>query len=191
MAGLFTLGPVTVEITPEPVTISDIPVRGDKEQLGTAQAPATFSSLDGWLGRFGFFEFPESGRVIGKFFWHKDPVHSPYDRLERAGTVSVVSEGGRWLVPLRAMKKVDKPYPTLHRVTDEDLDYLAGQNFREFASSLGALEFGRYGDLVPKAGKAVANGLGMSVPAGQVAPLMAVIAVTRPLALVKRFGEVS
>lgn len=185
----FTLGPLSVQIENEPVTIVDSPARGIDDVRGTAQNPATFSSLDGWVGRFGFFEFEGVEKPIGKFFWHKDPVHAPYDRLERAGTISLAVEGGRWVAPLRALKKNVKAYANLHRVSDEDLNHLAGSDFRELTSSLGEVEFGLYGDLVPSAGKTVANGLGMAVPAGQVAPLVAMIAVTRPMALVKRFGE--
>ncbi len=185
----FTLGPLSVQIESQPVTIIDSPARGLEDVPGTAHSPASFSSLDGWLGRFGFFEFDGVEKPIGKFYWHKDPVHEPYDRLERAGTISLAVGGGRWVAPLRALKKNDKPYANLHRVSYEELDYLAGSNFRELTSSLGEVEFGRYGDLVPSAGRAVADGLGMAVPARQVGPLVAMIAVTRPMALVKRFGE--
>lgn len=185
----FTVGPISVQIETEPVTIVDSPARGIEDVAGTAATPATFSSLDGWLGRFGFFEFSGVDKPIGKFYWHKDPVHAPYDRLERAGTISLAVEGDRWVAPLRALKIEGKPYPTLNRVSEEELDQLAGSDFQHLASSLGEVEFGRYGDLVPSAGKTVVNGLGMAVPAGQVGPLIAMIAVTRPLALVKRFGE--
>jgi hypothetical protein len=185
----FTVGPISVQFENAPVTIIDSPARGIENVPGTAHSPASFSSLDGWLGRFGFFEFDGVEKPIGKFYWHKDPVHEPYDRLERAGTISLAVEGGLWVAPLRGLKKDGKPYPTLNRVSDEELDHLAGRDFRQFASSLGAVEFGRYGDLVPSAGKTVANGLGMAVPARQVGPLLAMIAVTRPIALVKRFGE--
>lgn len=187
----FARGPISVEIESESVTITDTPTRETEEQEGTAKNPATFSSLDGWLGRFGFFEFPAAQIIIGKFFWHKIPVVSPYDRLERAGTVTVVSRNGRWIIPVRALKTEGKAYPTLNRVTHEDLDFLAEGNFKDFLSTLGEFEMGRYGDLVPNAGKTVANGLGLSVPREQVGPLMGFIAVTRPLALIKRFGQLS
>lgn len=185
----FTVGSISVDIESKPVTITDSPVQGAEEQEGVARNPAAFTSLDGWLGRFGFFEYENLDKLMGKFYWHKVPVDPPYFRLVRAGAVSVVNEAGRWIAPLRAMKKVGKDYPTLNRVSDEDLDYLAGQNFREFVASFGDVEIKRYGDLVQNAGKQVANGLGISVPAGQVGPLIAMIAVTRPVALVKRFGE--
>lgn len=185
----FTVGSISVEVESKPVTITDTPVQGAEEQEGIARNPAVFTSLDGWLGRFGVFEYENLDKLMGKFYWHKQPVDPPYSRLVRAGAVSVVNEGGRWIAPLRAMKKVGKDYPTLNRVSDEDLDYLAGQDFREFVAGFGDVEIKRYGDLVQNAGKQVANGLGIAVPAGQVGPLIAMIAVTRPLALVKRFGE--
>lgn len=185
----FAVGAISVEVHKEPVSILDKPDRDAEEQPGIAANPASFSTLDGWLGRFGFFAFEGRATLTGKFYWHKTPLLSPYDRLERAGTISVVNSGGNWVAPLRALKVVAKPYPTLHRVAEEDLDHLAGSSFVEFVSSLGAVEVERYGDLVPDAGPRVANGLGIAVPAGQVVPLMGMIAVTRPLALVKRFGE--
>jgi len=185
----FTVGPLKVEIQADSVNIMDTPVRGAEEQRGTAKNPAFFSTIDGWLGHFGFFEFEQLDKPIGKFYWHKEPVLPPYNRLVRAGTISVVDDGGRWVAPLRALKKGAKDFPALHRVTFEDLDFLAGQGFEDFIHSLGEVEFGRYGDLVPSAGKQVADGLGISVPAGHVAPLMGMIAVTRPLALLRRFGE--
>ena len=185
----FTIGPISVEIQSMPVSIIDKPPRGAEEQTGIAANPAFFSTLDGWRGRFGFFAFAGMDKLTGKFYWHKDPVLPPYDRLERAGTISVVTEGGRWVTTLRALKKVAKDYPNLHRVTEEELDDLAGMSFSAFVSSLGEAEIGRYGDLVANAGKQVANGLGIAVPAGQVGPLIGMIAVTRPLALLKRFGE--
>lgn len=185
----FSVGPITVEIQSEPVTIMDKPSRGADEQPGIAAKPAFFSTLDGWRSRFGFFAFEGSNKLLGKFFWHKDPLLPPYDRLERAGTISVVNHGSKWVAPLRALKKVSKDYPTLHRVTEEELDSLVDGSFVDLVSSQGTVDIRRYGEIIPEASARVANGLGIAVPAGQVGPLMAMMAVTRPLALVKRFGE--
>jgi len=185
----FAVGAISVEVHKEPVSIFDKPDRDAEEQPGIAANPASFSTLDGWLARFGFFAFEGRATLTGKFYWHKEPVLPPYGRLERAGTISVVNAGGKWVTTLRALKKGKKDYANLHRVTEEDLDHLAGSSFVAFVSSLGSVEIERYGDLVPDAGPRVANGLGIAVPAGQVGPLMGMIAVTRPLALVKRFGE--
>ena len=99
-----------------------------------------------------------------------------------------MNTGGRWITPLRAMKIAGKPWATLNRVSEEELDQLTGASFLDFVSGLGDVEVGRYGDFVPNAGKTVVNGLGIAVPAGQIAPLVGMIAVTRPIALVKRFG---
>jgi len=185
----LSLGAITAEILDEPVQIRDVPVRGAEEQDGTAGAAVVFSSLDGWLGRYGFFEFPEAGVTIGKFYWHKEPLLPPYDRLKNAGTISVVTTDNHWVTTLRVLKIAGKPYPTLNRINEEELDFLAGQSFTEFLAPLGEATVGRYGDMVPSAGKNVANGLGISVPKGQIAPLVGMIAVTRPIALIKRFGE--
>lgn len=182
------LGNVRAEIEADPVSITDVPIRGSEQEEGTAQSPVVFSALDGWLGRFGFFEYPRAAVIIGKFYWHREPVDEPYDRLEHAGSVSVVTMGGRWIMPLRVMKIAGKPWATLNRVSEEELDLLTGANFLDFVSGLGDVEVGRYGDFVPNAGKTVVNGLGIAVPAGEIAPLVGMIAVTRPIALIKRFG---
>jgi len=189
MSVSLTLGPISAEILDERVLITDVPLRGAEEQEGTARKTVAFSSLDGWLGRYGFFEFPQAGVIIGKFYWHKEPLLPPYDRLKNAGTVSVVAYDDRWVTTLRVLKTAGKPYPTLNRISEEELDFLAGKSFTEFLAPLGEARIGRYGDLVPTAGKNVANGLGISVPKGQIAPLVGMIAVTRPIALIKRFGE--
>jgi hypothetical protein len=188
MVQSVSVGVVAAEIGSDSVSITDVPVRGAAEEQGTAQNPVAFQCAELWLGRFGFFEYPKAGVIIGKFYWHREPVDEPFDRLEHAGTVSVVNTGGRWITPLRAMKIAGKPWATLNRVSEEELDQLTGARFLDFVSGLGDVEVGRYGDFVPNAGKTVVNGLGIAVPAGKIAPLVGMIAVTRPIALVKRFG---
>jgi hypothetical protein len=184
----LTIGVVSVTIYDDPVTIKDVPGRGKPAEDATAAQPASFETIDGWLGRFGFFEYPEEGTIVGKFYWHKDPLSPPYDRLKNAGSVSVVTAGDRWVVPLRAMMINGKDWATLNRVNDLQLDAVAGGSFRDLVGSLGDTDVGLYGGMVPQAGKNVAGGLGMSVPAGHIAPLMGMIAVTRPIALVKKLS---
>lgn len=188
MAQSLTIGVVSVTIYDDPVTIKDVPSRGKPAEDATAAQPASFETVDGWLGRFGFFEYPEEGTIVGKFYWHRDPLSPPYDRLKNAGSVSVVTVGDLWVVPLRAMMINGKDWATLNRVNDLELDALAGGSFRDLVASLGDTTVGMYSDMVPQAGKNVAAGLGMSVPAGHIAPLMGMIAVTRPLALVKKLS---
>jgi len=188
VAQSLMIGVVSVTIYQDPVTIEDIPSRGKPAENATAAQPATFETVDGWLGKFGFFEYPGEGTIVGKFYWHRDPLSPPYDRLKNAGSVSVVEVQDRWVIPLRAMMIKGKDWATLNRVSDLELDALAGTSFRDFVGGLGDSVVGIYGDLVPQAGKNVAAGLGMSIPAGQIAPLMGMIAVTRPLALVKKLS---
>jgi hypothetical protein len=188
VAQSLTIGVVSVTIHDDPVTIQDVPSKGKPAEAATAAQPAAFKTVDGWLGRFGFFEYPEEGTIVGKFYWHKDPLSPPYDRLKNAGSVSVVTAGDRWVVPLRAMMINGKDWATLNRVNDLQLDAVAGGSFRDLVGSLGDTDVGLYGDMVPQAGKNVAGGLGMSVPAGHIAPLMGMIAVTRPIALVKKLS---
>jgi len=188
VAQSLTIGVVSVTIHDDSVTIKDAPSKGKPAEDAKAAQPATFETVDGWLGRFGFFEYPNEGTIVGKFYWHKNPLSPPYDRLKNAGSVSVVTAGDRWVVPLRAMMINGKDWATLNRVNDLQLDAVAGGSFRDLVGSLGDTDVGLYGDMVPQAGKNVAGGLGMSVPAGHIAPLMGMIAVTRPIALVKKLS---
>jgi hypothetical protein len=188
VAQSLTIGVVSVTIHDDSVTIKDAPSKGKPAEDAKAAQPATFETVDGWLGRFGFFEYPNEGTIVGKFYWHKDPLSPPYDRLKNAGSVSVVTAGDRWVVPLRAMMINGKDWATLNRVNDLQLDAVAGGSFRDLVGSLGDTDVALYGEMVPQAGKNVAGGLGMSVPAGHIAPLMGMIAVTRPLALVKKLS---
>jgi len=184
----FAIGVVTVTVHDKEVSIEDSPSRGADVEEGTAHNPATFETMDGWLGNFGFFEFPKAGVIIGKFHWHRPPLVSPYDRLQNAGSTTVTRVGDRWVCPVRAMKIKGKPWPTLCSVTEEELDSLVGGSFEELVNSIGDVTMDTFGSLNPNAGKNVANALGLSVPAGAVEPLLAMIAVTRPLALIKKLG---
>ena len=188
MANQFTIGVVNVSMKHDAVSIRDIPARGMPEEEATAAQSATFETMDGWLGNFGFFEFPKAGVIIGKFHWHRPPLVSPYDRLKNAGSTTVTRVGDRWVCPVRAMKIKGKPWPTLCSVTEEELDSLVGGSFEELVNSIGDVTMDTFGSLNPNAGKNVANALGLSVPAGAVEPLFAMIAVTRPLALIKKLG---
>ena len=121
MANQFTIGVVNVSMKHDAVSIRDIPARGMPEEEATAAQSATFETMDGWLGNFGFFEFPKAGVIIGKFHWHRPPLVSPYDRLKNAGSTTVTRVGDRWVCPVRAMKIKGKPWPTLCSVTEEEL----------------------------------------------------------------------
>jgi hypothetical protein len=188
MANQFTIGVVNVSMKHEAVSIRDIPARGMPEEEATAAQPAIFETVDGWMGHFGFFEFPSAGIIVGKFHWHRDPLMPPYDRLKNAGSTTVTRVGDRWVCPVRAMKIKGKPWPTLCSVTEEELDSLVGGSFEELVNSIGDVTMDTFRSLNPNAGKNVANALGLSVPAGAVEPLLAMIAVTRPLALIKKLG---
>jgi len=188
MTTLFTIGVVTVTVNDARVSIRDIPARGMPEEEATAAQPAIFETVDGWMGHFGFFEFPSAGVIVGKFHWHREPLVAPYDRLKNAGSTTVTRVGDRWVCPVRAMKIKGKPWPTLCSVTEEELDSLVGGSFEELVNSIGDVTMDTFGSLNPNAGKNVANALGLSVPAGAVEPLLAMIAVTRPLALIKKLG---
>lgn len=188
MTNAFAIGVVTVTVHDKEVSIEDSPSRGADVEEGTARNPATFETIDGWRGNFGFFEFPHAGAIIGKFYWHREPLVPPYDRLQNAGSTTVTQVGNQWVCPVRAMQIKNKPWPTLNRLAIEELDLLVGGSFEELMTSFGEATIDTVGALNPNAGKNIANGLGISVPAGAVNPLLAMIAVTRPLALVKKLS---
>ena len=184
----YTIETITLEVKelgPGEGTFFSAPSHTAEPEMGTYDAAVQFTTADGWVGDFAVVRFPKAGLLMGRFVWTGGVIAAPYDRLNTAGNTTVKEEGGKWLVPVKAMRKKGKDYPTLNRVTEEELDSLAGRSFRSLLGEFGAFELERHGDLDPSAGKTIINGLGLRMDAGNNALLGAMIAVTRPLALVR------
>jgi hypothetical protein len=181
----YTLHTITVDVRTESGVFQSAPAHNTEPETGTYDTIVRFSSADGWVGDFAVVHFPVADITMGRFIWTGGVIAAPYDRLTTAGNISVKTVDDRWLVPVRAMRPGGKPYPTLNRISEEELDTLTGFNFRDLLARFGDFELGRYGDFLPSAGKQVVNGLGLTMEKGNTALLGAMIAVTRPVALVK------
>lgn len=181
----YTIHTITVDLRPEPGVFHSAPAHNTDAETGHYDSVVRFTSADGWVGDFAVVHFPVADITMGRFIWTGGVVAAPYDRLNTAGNISVKTVDDRWLVPVRAMRFGGKSYPTLNRITEEELDALTGSSFRDFLRHFGDFELGRYGDFLPSAGKQIVNGLGLRMEKGNTALLGAMIAVTRPVALVR------
>ena len=181
----YTLHTITVDVRAESGGFHSAPAHNTEPETGTYDSIVRFSSADGWVGDFAVVHFPVADITMGRFIWTGGVVAAPYDRLNTAGNISVKTVDDRWLVPVRAMRLGGKAYPTLNRITEDELDTLTASSFRDLLARFGDFELGRYGDFLPSAGKQIVNGLGLTMDQGNTALLGAMIAVTRPVALVK------
>ena len=181
----YTLGSISVDFVAQSGVFDSSPAHNTEPETGTYDSIVRFSSADGWVGDFAVVHFPVADITMGRFIWTGGVVAAPYDRLTTAGNISVKTVDDRWLVPVRAMRLGGKAYPTLNRISEEELDTLTGSSFRDLLARFGDFELGRYGDFLPSAGKQIVNGLGLTMDQGNTALLGAMIAVTRPVALVK------
>lgn len=112
-----------------------------------------------------------------------------HERLKTAGKMSLMTtKDGNWLVELTALKYGgDKERATLKLPTFEELDHLAGQDFRELMFSLGAIRIGTKEEVNQETNRRK-NYPAMVVPKGEKEAILAAFTVTRVLALVKDFG---
>lgn len=181
----FSIQNISVEVRNEEGNFFASPAHGAEPEAGHYDAVVRFTTNDGWVGDFAAVSFPHAGMLMGRFIWTGGAISAPYDRLNTAGNTSIKEVGGHWIIPVKAMRKGGKDYPTLNRVSEEELDSLVGGSIRAVLQPLGEFELERLGDLDSTAGKQIANGLGFRIPVGNHELLGAMIATTRPLALVK------
>lgn len=169
------------------------PYRGkpsrDKDETSGNALLAELETPDGFKGTIGVITWPD-GEVDVRLVDFSQGAEA-YERQKAAGTMSLKTIGETWVLRVRALKINGKDWPTLNRVTWQDLDWLAGGNAQELLSKHGALSFGLYGDLAPGAGAAQKADLGMSVSIGNIEAIAALYALTRTQAIMKNFGAES
>jgi hypothetical protein len=161
--------------------------KGSEAQLGSADLFRVESS-DGLNAVFGVVTWSSASpevRIIE--FLSGTPSH---EDLKSRGRMSVVlSKDGKWLVELRAMQfDKAKGYYNLKNYDLVSLDDLIEGNFRELASSLGALRLGTREDIDQETNKRKSY-LAMVVEPGDLKPLAFAFAVTRALTIVKQVGQ--
>lgn len=185
----FSVQTINVRVVKESGEYEDSPGQNLEKEVGRYDSVVHFSHQSGWLAHFAVVDFPKSGKVMGRFIWWGETSPAPLDKLQTSGNMEIKVSGDKWISPIRAMKQgTNKPYPTLHQVTPDELDALVGGSFEDFLSKFGNFRIGRYGDLNPGAGNNLKNGRGLESEAGNVDLIAALIAVTRPVALVKQFS---
>lgn len=169
------------------------PFRGkpsrDKDETSGNALLAELETADGFKGTIGVITWPD-GEVDVRLVDFSQGAEA-YERQKAAGTMSLKTIGETWVLRVRALKINGKDWPTLNRVTWQDLDWLAGGNAQELLSKHGALSFGLYGDLAPGAGAAQKADLGMTVSIGNIEAIAALYALTRTQAIMKNFGAES
>lgn len=182
----FTIDPITVKIAKESGTYKASPGQKFEVEVGTYLETALMSHPSGWLAYFAVVSFPQAEKLMGRFVLNAGNDAPPLDKLKTSGNLDIQLKDGQWVCTIRAMRQPPgKQWPTLHQITREELDALSGKNFEVWMSGFGNVSIGRYGDLNPGAGKNTMNGLGMSLDEGNFDAIAAMVAVTRPVALVK------
>lgn len=181
----FTVGTIAAEVSTKQGPFFGSASQASESEMGTYEASVRFTTADGWVGDFAVVRFPIADMLMGRFVWTGGAVAAPYDRLNTAGNTTVKAIDAHWIVPVKAMRIKGKDYATLNRVTEKELDGLVDGSFRDLLGQFGAFDLERHGDLDPSAGRQIMNGLGLRMEAGNHALLGAMIAATRPLALVR------
>jgi hypothetical protein len=181
----FTAGHVAVRILDGVSDFVGSPARGEPETTGRATL-AELKTSDGFDALLGVITWPDGRQDvrIADFI----AGAAPYERLIRAGTFSIKTNGDKWVVLIRGMKVQGKDYPTRTRVTWEELNWLTGGDFQASATGHGASEFGLYGSLSTTSGSAQKNDLALACPVGVVEPMIYVYAITRVEAIMQQFG---
>lgn len=182
---VFQIGNVTVKDEGRLSTFTGKPAREKDETVGKAQL-AELETPDGFKGTLGVISWPD-GEIDVRLVDFSQGAEA-YERQKVAGTMTVKAIGDSWIIRVRALKINGRDWPTLNRVSWQDLDWLAGTDAQAKLTKHGATEFGLYGDLAPGAGAAQRADLGMKIPAGAIEPIAALYALTRTQAIMKNFG---
>lgn len=141
----------------------------------------------------------ELNLMVGLYVWEgADPEVRPIELLAglqkhnelkgRGGMSLIISQDQKWLVPLRALKyNKTKGYSTLQAASEEELDSLIGQSFRDLMTELGAKAFGSR-EAIDQESNNKRNQLAMIVEPGNLEALAVAYAVTRAQAVILDFG---
>ena len=127
----FTAGHVTIEMLDDELEFEGKPSRDAEPTTGLAKA-ARLTTPDGFDALIGVVTWPTGDvdvRVV-----HFQSGAEPYKRLDHAGTMNLKVIDGAWVARIRAMKVNGREWATLNRVTWEELDWLAGDDFKATAA---------------------------------------------------------
>jgi hypothetical protein len=137
--------------------------------------------------------------MVGLYLWEEAaPEVRPIDLLGglqkhnelkgRGGISLTMSQGEKWLVPLRVLKySTKKGYFTLQGASEKELDEILGHSFRELMMDLGAIKFGSR-ESIDQETNNKRNQLAMIVEPGNLEAIAVAYAVTRAQAVILDFG---
>lgn len=182
---VFNIGNVAVKVEGRVSTFTGKPSRDKDETVGNVLL-ADLETPDGFKGTLGVISWPD-GEIDVRLVDFSQGAEA-YERQKIAGTMTLKAIGDSWVIRVRALKINGRDWPTLNRVSWQDLDWLAGTDAQALLKEHGATTFGLYGELAPGAGAAQRGDLGMKVPAGAIEPIAALYALTRTQAIMKNFG---
>ena len=182
--------PIDCEVREEANTVFEAPDREKPPEAGKYTHIAKYShGASGWFWEFAVVDFPIAGVTMGKMLFIGGPDADPLSRLDRAGSIQVFTVDGDWVCVIQAMRHPpQKNRATLHKVSMGELDMLTGRSFDEFMAGFGPVTIGRYADLRPDVSPKWSNFLSLRTPVGNVNAIFAMIAVTRPVALIKHLS---
>lgn len=184
----FTVGnAISVQITDEAYEIRSKPVGGDEEINAKSPIKAVVKFNNIWTSHIGVFEWVNGTHGV-EFSWSNEPVPPPFDDVIGRLRQTMKLDGDHWVLTVRAGKKGAKERPTLANVTWEELDGLVGSDAKEFFSTFGDVEFGKYGEFVNNPG-AMANAIGAKVSRNSPEVLVVIHVVTRALAVLKNLSK--
>ncbi len=173
---------------------------GSKPYLGkpTSDKDVTTEQL-GQISTFRVTSSDELNLIVGLLEWpNASPEVRPvdlinglqkHDALDGRGSMTlIVTEDGKWLAPLRALKySQNKKYFTLHGATEEEIDNYLGFSFRASLLEAGAIRFGARGEIDGDKSR-TASQLAVLVEPGDIQTLAIAYTATRPLAVINDFG---
>jgi hypothetical protein len=175
-------------------------IPGAKPSLGKPTSQRKdFREQVAQLTTFRITSSDELNLMVGLYIWEEAaPEVRPIDLLGglqkhnelkgRGGISLTISQGGKWLVPLRVLKySASKGYFTLQGASEEELDEILGHSFRELMMDLGAIKFGPR-ESIDQETNNKRNQLAMIVEPGNLEAIAVAYAVTRAQAVILDFG---
>lgn len=184
----FTAGnAITVQITDEAYEIKSKPVGSNDEFVAKSPVKAIVKFNNIWTAHVGVFSW-ENGTHGVEFSWSNNPVPPPFDDVVGRLRQTMKLVDGKWVLAVRAGKDGAQERPTLSSVSWDELDSLVGSDAKNFFSSFGNVEFGKYGDYVTNPG-AMKNVIGAKVSQDSPSVLIAIHVVTRALAVLRNLSK--
>ena len=183
----YSLGTMKIVIEDENALMRMAPLdaRADVQEVTGILARIVVD--DGCVLTAGLAFFPDgSHRIAGLELISGD---ERYARATKAGNLSVKKlTDGRLGIALQVLKYGESGRANLHGTNWEELNSLLGLEFQSYLKALGAMEFGKAGQLLGNTGKTL-NVPAFTIANGSERAFLVAWAATRVVPLQKRFGQ--